>query len=70
MSIPMLAKRGLSMVMTLLIPLHMYLENISLLSALGYEAHRPCIAVSGEKQSEVLNLHPYHSVWNCVCLND
>lgn len=69
MSIPVLAKRGLSMVMTL-IPLHVYLQNISLLSALGYEAHRLCIAVSGEKQSEVLNLHPYHSVRNCVCLND
>lgn len=70
MSIPVLAKRGLSMVMTILIPLYMYLKNISLLSALGYEAHRLCIAVSGEKQSEVLNLRPYHSVRNCVCLND
>lgn len=41
---PVLAKRGLSMVRTLPVPLHMYIQNISLLSAPVYEVSKLDIA--------------------------
>lgn len=41
---PVLAKRGLSMVRTLPVPLHMYLQNRSFLSAPVYEVSKLDIA--------------------------
>lgn len=52
---PVLAKRGLSMVRTRPVPLHMYLQNISLLSAPVYKVSKLDIAFE-LRDSLVLNL--------------